>query len=165
MYPTPPENIGLDMIEEYRKRYSCDVGLSDHSGKIYAGLAAATLGIDVLEVHVTLSKDMFGPDVTSSITILELTDLVQGIRFIEKINLKKINKDKLARELEPMRKIFTKSIYYKNDIKKDVILKKNYLQLKKPGDGVGADQLGELIGRRMKKGVKKGEKLSLSDIV
>ena len=165
MYPTPPENIGLDMIEEFRGRYSCDVGLSDHSGKIYAGLAAATLGIDVLEVHVTLSRDMFGPDVTSSITILELTDLVQGIRFIEKMNLKKINKDKLARELEPMRKIFTKSIYYKNDIKKDVRLKKNHLQLKKPGDGVGADQLENLIGRKMKKAVQKGAKLSLSDIV
>ena len=165
MYPTSPENIGLHMIEEFRERYSCDVGLSDHSGKIYAGLAAATLGIDVLEVHVTLSRDMFGPDVTSSITILELTDLVQGIRFIEKMNLKKINKDKLARELEPMRKIFTKSIYYNNDIKKNVILKKTHLQLKKPGDGVGADQLENLIGRKMKKAVHKGSKLSLSDIV
>ncbi len=165
MYPTPPENIGLDMIEEYRKRYSCEVGLSDHSGKIYAGLVAATLGIDMLEVHVTLSRDMFGPDVTSSITQLELTDLVKGIRFIEKMNLEKINKDKLARELEPMRKIFFKSIYYKNDINKDVILKKNHLQLKKPGDGVGANQLENLIGRKMKKAVQKGSKLSLSDIV
>jgi N-acetylneuraminate synthase len=165
MYPTPPGEIGLDMIEVFRERYSCDVGLSDHSGKIYAGLAAATLGIDMLEVHVTFSRDMFGPDVSSSLSILELTDLVQGIRFVEKMNSKKINKDKLARELEPIRQIFTKSIYYKNDVKKDAILEKKHLQLKKPGDGVGADQFGNLIGRKMKKSVKKDKQLSLSDIL
>jgi len=32
--------------------------VGDHSGTIYPGLAAATLGIDVLEVHVTLSREI-----------------------------------------------------------------------------------------------------------
>ena len=62
-YPCPPEKVGLNLIPFFRDRYGCDVGLSDHSGTIYPGLAAATLNIQVLEVHVTLSREMFGPDV------------------------------------------------------------------------------------------------------
>src|SRR5215831_283700 len=41
-YPCPPEKIGLNLIPFFRKRYDCEVGLSDHSGTIFAGLAAAT---------------------------------------------------------------------------------------------------------------------------
>ena len=61
------------------------VGLSDHSGEIFAGLAAVTLGADVLEVHVTLSREMFGPDVAASITTSELRQLVRAVRQIERI--------------------------------------------------------------------------------
>ena len=61
MYPCPPEKIGLNMIPYYRQRYGCAVGLSDHSGTIFPGLAAATVGIEVLEVHVVFSRECFGP--------------------------------------------------------------------------------------------------------
>jgi len=70
-YPCPPERIGLNLLPIFRDRYGCPVGLSDHSGTIFAGLAAATLGCDVLEVHVTLSREMFGPDVPASVTTTE----------------------------------------------------------------------------------------------
>ena len=43
MYPTPPELVGLNLIEEFRERFGCAVGLSDHTATIYPGLAAATL--------------------------------------------------------------------------------------------------------------------------
>ena len=46
-YPCPPEKVGLNLIPEFRERYDCFVGLSDHSGLIYPGLAAATLGIEI----------------------------------------------------------------------------------------------------------------------
>ena len=50
-YPCPPERVGLNLLEELRTRYGCPVGFSDHSGTIYAGLAAAALGANLLEVH------------------------------------------------------------------------------------------------------------------
>src|SRR5262249_17496397 len=84
MFPTPPEEMGLNMIAEMRARYGCKVGLSDHSGTIYAGLAVAALGADALEVHLTLSREAFGPDVPASVTPEELHRLVEGIRFIER---------------------------------------------------------------------------------
>ncbi|MEO0562497.1 MAG: N-acetylneuraminate synthase family protein, partial [Chloroflexota bacterium] len=68
MYPTPPEKIGLNVIEEMRSRYGIPVGLSDHSARGAAGVAAAVVGADMLEVHVTFHEDMFGPDVPASLT-------------------------------------------------------------------------------------------------
>ena len=67
-YPSAPEQTGLNVLAELAERYDAPVGLSDHSGTIYGSLAAVTLGAVVVEVHVTLSREMFGPDVPSSVT-------------------------------------------------------------------------------------------------
>ena len=75
-YPCPPERVGLNLVPFYRERYGCWVGLSDHSATIYPGLAGVALGMDVLELHVALSRQMFGPDVVASVTAAELEDLV-----------------------------------------------------------------------------------------
>ena len=112
-YPCPPEKIGLNMIQVFRERFACAVGLSDHSGTIYPGLAGVTLGIQALEVHVTLSRQMFGPDVPASVTSSELKQLVEGIRFIEKMLANPIDKDENAAALKPIRELFTKSLFYK----------------------------------------------------
>ena len=108
-YPCPPENIGLNLLPFFRDRYGCSVGLSDHSGTIYAGLAAVTLGATMLEVHVTFSREMFGPDVPASITLEELRQLVDGIRFIEAMTAHPVDKDAMAETMVPLRHLFTKS--------------------------------------------------------
>lgn len=163
-YPTPVEKIGLNMISFFRERYACNVGLSDHSGKIFTGLAAATLGIDVLEIHVTFSKDMFGPDVSSSITVDELSQLVEGVRFIENILIHDVDKDAIANELEPMRSLFTKSIVYRKDLEKYTILKRQDICFKKPGTGVDPSRLPEVLGKKLKHSVKADDLLSLEDL-
>jgi N-acetylneuraminate synthase len=75
------------------------VGLSDHSGTIYASLAAVTLGANLLEVHVAFSRACFGPDVPASVTTSELAQLVSGVRFIEKALAHPLDKQKLAGEM------------------------------------------------------------------
>ena len=148
-YPTKPEDVGHNLLLEFRKRYNSDIGLSDHSGCIYPGLAAAVVGADVLEVHVVFSKKMFGPDVTSSLDISELTQLVKGVRFIEKMISNPIDKDKMADKLTPMRNLFTKSIVTRVPLNSGVILKKDDLTLKKPGTGIPFEQIHNLIGRKL----------------
>jgi len=101
-YPCRPEHLGLNMLGN---GVWCQ-GLSDHSGTIYAGLAAVTLGCDVLEVHVKLSEYDQGPDASSSLTIPKLKELVEGVRFIETAKANPVDKDEMAKELEPMRRIF-----------------------------------------------------------
>lgn len=164
MYPCLPENIGLNMLRLFRKRYSCDVGLSDHSGTIYPGLAAATMGINVLEVHVTLSREMFGPDVPVSLTTGELRQLVEGVRFIEKMMNSPVDKDKQAHETSPMRAMFTKSVVARVDLPLGTRLAGEHLALKKPGTGIPGARFGELMGRRLKRDIRADELVLEEDL-
>jgi N-acetylneuraminate synthase len=164
MYPTPPEKIGLNLIPFFRDRYGCQVGLSDHSGTVYAGLAAAMLGIDALEVHVIFSREMFGPDVPASITISELRMLVEGISFIETIRTHPVDKDAMARELVEMRRLFTKSIVARIDLPAGTVLKPSHLLGKKPGIGIPIERMSELIGRRLIRDIRADEFIKESDL-
>jgi N,N'-diacetyllegionaminate synthase len=163
-YPCPPEKIGLNLISFFRDRYACAVGLSDHSGTIYPGLGAATLGIDVLEVHITLSREMFGPDVTASITTAELHQLVEGIRFIERMNASRVSKDASAAELESLRDLFTKSVVVRIDLPAGTVLRDEHLTVKKPGTGIPAARLKELTNRKLKRAVTADTLLSEEDL-
>jgi N,N'-diacetyllegionaminate synthase len=163
-YPCPPEKVGINLIPFLRERYDCKVGLSDHSGTIYPGLAGVTLGIDALEVHVTLSREMFGPDVPASITTNELRQLNEGIRFIERMNHHPIDKDALFSEMKPVRELFTKSVVARCNLAAGTILMVQHLALKKPGTGIPSERLPDLIGRTLRHSVKADQILQEADV-
>ena len=146
-YPCPPEKLGLNLIAEMRRRYRCPVGLSDHSGVIFSALAAATLGADLIEVHVTFSPDCFGPDVSSSLTIAELVQLVEGIRHIETALNCPIDKNQLAEEMAPLRRTFMKSVVAARDLAAGHRITEEDLATKKPGSGIPASRLHAVVGR------------------
>jgi N-acetylneuraminate synthase len=163
-YPCPPEKVGLNLIPFFRDRYGCAVGLSDHSGTIYPGLAASVLGIDVLEVHVTFSRQMFGPDVPASVTIEELKQITEGIRFIERMAAHRVDKDESAKETASLQVLFTKSVVARTDLKKGTILQPHHLSTKKPGTGLPAARLPELIGRRLRRDVKTDDPIGMEEL-
>lgn len=163
-YPCPPEKIGLNLIPEFRERYRCNVGLSDHSGTIYAGLAAATLEIDMLEVHVTLSREMFGPDVPASVTTGELADLVEGMRFIERMMANPVDKNGMAEDLASLRDLFTKSIVARENLPAGTVLDKEHVTVKKPGTGIPAARLDDIVGKRLIRDVQVDELLTGEDL-
>ena len=98
VYPCPPEALGLPLVKEWH-------GLSDHSGTIFPGIAAAALGCEVLEVHVCWSREAGGFDVPASVTVEELRLLVEGVRFVETA-MRPVDKDKLADTLSNTRQVF-----------------------------------------------------------
>jgi N-acetylneuraminate synthase len=164
MYPTPPEKLGLNMIPLFREKYNCKVGLSDHSGTIYAGLAAAAIGIDALEVHLTLSKDMFGPDVPVSLEPSEFARLVEGVRFIDKAVSNPVDKNAIAEELKDMKKLFNKSIVAKSEITEGSILKEDNIAFKKPGTGLPPADISKVLGKRTKRLIHADELILPEDL-
>ena len=86
-----PIDLNLKNILYLKDKYNCPVGLSDHSGTIYPGLGAITIGASIVEAHITFDKKMFGPDAKASLTIKQFKKLVEGIRFLE---IAKENKEK-----------------------------------------------------------------------
>jgi N-acetylneuraminate synthase len=163
-YPCPAEQIGLNLIPFYRERYGCWVGLSDHSATIYPGLAAAALGIDMLEVHVALSRDMFGPDVVASVTASELRQLVDGVRFIERMRANPVDKDVSARATAPLRKLFTRSIVATLDLPAGTVITRDHIAIKKPGTGLPPERLEDVVGRRLARPVTVDQLLAVEDI-
>jgi N-acetylneuraminate synthase len=164
-YPCPPEQVGLNVLAIFRERYDCAVGLSDHSGTIYPGLAAATLGAEVVEVHITMSRQMFGPDVAASVTSTELQQLVAGVRFLERARMHPVDKDAAARDTAPLRDLFTKSVVARSDLPAGTLLKAEHLTAKKPGTGIPADRLADLLGRRLRRALRADEALRPDDVL
>ncbi len=152
-YPSTAEQVGLNVLEELRARFNCPVGLSDHSGTIYAGLAAVALGANLLEVHVTMSRESFGPDVPASITTSELATLVDGSRFITTALANPVDKDASIAELSRERSIFTKSVVAARDLGQGHVITEADLALKKPGTGIPAARFHDLVGKRLRNAV------------
>lgn len=163
-YPCPPEKIGLNLLAELRDRYGCPVGLSDHSGTIFPGLAAAALGARVIEVHVTLSREMFGPDVPASVTTSELAVLVSGVRDISAMLAHPVDKDAQAREMQPLRDIFCKSVAAARDLTAGTVLTPDDLALRKPGTGIPARLFRTLPGRRLVRAMAAGVLIHPDDL-
>lgn len=164
LYPCPAESVGLNLLATFRERYGCAVGLSDHSGLIYPGLAAATVGAEVIEVHMTLSREMFGPDVVVSLTTPELRNLVDGVRFIERMLASPVDKTRLADEVAPLRQVFMKSVVAATDLAEGTILRPEHLAAKKPGSGIPTTELPALFGRRLLRGLRRDEMLLPQDV-
>jgi N-acetylneuraminate synthase len=164
-YPCPPEEVGLNVMAELRERYQVPTGLSDHTGKIYSGLAAAALGANMLEVHVTLSRETYGTSVDASLTTGELRQLVEGVRFIEAMNAAPVEKDAMAVTKANLRPVFFRSIVARQDLAAGTVLSNDNLTTKKPGTGIAADRLHEFVGRKLVKAMKKDEMLSEEDLV
>lgn len=150
-YPCRAEDVGLNLLAELRTRYGCPVGLSDHSGTIYAGLAAVALGASLLEVHIVFSRECFGPDVPASLTTDDLRRLVEGVRFIERALAHPVDKQAAAAGMAGLRALFGKSVVAARDLPAGRVLAQEDLALKKPAGGIAPARLGQLLGRTLKR--------------
>ena len=162
-YPCPPDQWGLNVIGEIIERYSCPVGLSDHSGTIIPSLAAVTLGATLVEVHITFSKHQFGPDAKASLNLDQACELVTGIRQLSQALKCPVDKNLQAEELEPLRRLFMKSVVAARPLEEGHVLSTGDLAFKKPGTGIPAWEIDQLIGRRIRKTVSMDHFFSESD--
>lgn len=163
-YPTPLESVGINVIDELRDRFNCPVGLSDHSGSVFPGLKAMAQGADLLEVHVTFDRRLFGPDVKASVTIDELFFLVQAGRAFHNMHSNPVDKDKMADELQDMRQMFSRSIAPGWDLPAGTVLTEGLLTLKKPGSGIPQAEINRLEGRVLKRAVPADRLLCWDDL-
>jgi len=152
-YPTPLSEVGLNIIEQMRKRYSCPVGLSDHSGTLFPALAAMARGASVIEVHVTFDRRMFGPDVSASITFDELDFLSRARDAFSEMDHNPIDKDVMANSLEFMRQIFGKSLAPIRALSAGTLLAPGMLVPRKPGGGIPIEAIQDIVGRQLARDV------------
>ena len=163
-YPCEDKNIGINILKEYSKKYNCLIGYSDHSGTLEVPLVALENDISAVEVHVTFNKKLFNPDSTSSINFDELKFLCNYLSKKNKLLKLKVSKNLLAERVARNRKLFSKSLALKKDMKKNQVIKKEHIVLKKPGTGLGWKNRGKIIGKILKKNKSKNNLLKISDV-
>ncbi|HWB24242.1 MAG TPA: N-acetylneuraminate synthase family protein [Chitinophagaceae bacterium] len=162
-YPAKPAQWGLNIIQQLKERYKTKVGYSDHSGGIYACLAAAALGAEIFEFHAVFDKRMFGPDALASITIDEIKKLAEGIHQIKTALHHPAVKNSAG--MEAMKAIFEKSLAVNQPLQKGTILEFKHLEAKKPkGFGVDAAKYNNVVGKKLVTDKQQWEFLQETDI-
>lgn len=148
-YPTVAGQWGLNQIRVLKERFGLPTGFSDHSGDIFACLAATSLGASILEFHAVFDKNMFGPDAKASLTISEITKLVQGVNEITKDLHSAINKES-SESFAELKKIFQKSLAVNKDLEAGHIITMDDLESKKPaGYGINAGDFKKILGKKL----------------
>jgi pseudaminic acid synthase len=156
-YPAKPQEMNLKTIPHMRELFDCPVGLSDHSLGIAASVCAAALGADIVEKHFTLSRKTETPDSFFSIEPQELKQLVENIRIVEKA-LGKVYYG--LTEEERKSKIFRRSLFVVEDIKKGEVFSRRNIRSIRPADGLEPKYIDTVVGRRARVDIKCGTPLS-----
>ncbi|TSC91528.1 MAG: N-acetylneuraminate synthase [Parcubacteria group bacterium Licking1014_17] len=160
-YPCRPEEVNLSVIPNMIKNFKIPIGYSDHTVDHQAAIASVALGASLYECHLTLDKNMEGPDHIASSNPTELLEKIKVIREVE-IMLGNPNKKPTLSELKIV-KLVRKSIVYTRPKKDGDIIKPNDLEAKRPGYGVPPSEYMKFIGRKIRRPVRKDEKLKISD--
>ena len=162
-YPTAPQQYGLNMIKELKERYEVPIGFSDHSSSMEACIAATTLGAEILEFHVVFDKEMFGPDVKSSLSMQETTQLVKAVNNIVVALQHPIDKSDNSNYSE-LKSIFEKSLAVNSNLSTGHCITFEDLETKKPkGYGIPANEYESIIGKKLTSSLNKFDFLNYSD--
>jgi N,N'-diacetyllegionaminate synthase len=161
-YPTPPEHVNLRAMHTIGQAFGVRVGYSDHTRGIEVPLAAVALGATIIEKHITLDRGLPGPDHLASLEPEELQAMVAGIRNIELALGSPLKQPTLAEEKIKM--VGRKSLHLSQDLKAGTPLTEAHLLMKRPGDGLSADFIPLLLGRRLRQDLPADTKLRLEDV-
>ncbi len=160
-YPCSYQSLNLNVLKTLKKKFGLPVGFSDHSIGPLPAVASIALGSTIIEKHFTLDKEMSGPDHKASCNPEEFSILVDAIRVAEESMGSKVKS--IQNEEIEMRKISRKSLFLAKNIDKGKIIREDDLTLKRPGYGIYASSLPQIIGRKAKKDLLKDEMLHHGD--
>ena len=161
-YPTEIEDVNLRAMLTMKSAFHLPVGYSDHTLGFEAAIAAVAMGATVIEKHITLDKEMHGPDHKASMDPSEFTEYVLHIRNTEKL-LGDGSKKPTEKEKVMMQQV-RRSVLAAHDLKEGTILTEEMICLKRPGNGIAPEYIPVLLGRRLKRDIGKEEIIKWEDV-
>lgn len=162
-YPASPESANLAAIGVLRAQLGCTVGYSDHLLGIEGCLAAVAVGAEIVEKHFTLAHDYSEfRDHQLSANPAELAELAGAmIRFAA---LRGTAIKEIQDEEEPLLTAARRSIVAATDLDSGTTLTGEDLAWLRPRDGLAPGDEEQLIGRRLRRDVARGESLTAADL-
>ncbi len=162
-YPCPPELVNLRAMVAMGERLGVPYGLSDHTPGVWTSVAAVALGAVAVENHFTLSKRLYGPDHHASLVSEELARLVEGVREVEAALGSGFKERDPAHD--PVRATFEKSVVTRIAIPEGAAIEREMLTTKRPGTGIPAALLDQVLGRRAAHRLEADHLLQEADLV
>ena len=160
-YPAPIGEANISMVKDLAERFNVISGLSDHTMGSTVPIVATALGAKIIEKHFIIDRSIGGPDASFSMNEQEFADMVKAIREAENA-IGKV--DYSLTEKQKKGKNFSRSLYVVEDIKKGEIITDKNVRSIRPGFGLHPKYLKEIIGKKAKKSVYKGDRFSLNMI-
>ncbi|MEN9847566.1 MAG: N-acetylneuraminate synthase [Pseudomonadota bacterium] len=143
-YPAPFDSINLQVLETLRHSFGLAVGYSDHTVGITVPIAAVAKEACVIEKHLTIDKNLAGPDHAASLEPKEFKQMVTAIRQVE---LALGNAVKIPSACEwKNREVARKSLVAAQQIKKGEVFTPENLTVKRPASGISPLYYWECLG-------------------
>lgn len=159
-YPTPSAEAHLNWIGELRARYGIPVGFSDHTCEIVSGALAVAAGAKMIEKHLTYDRSASGPDHAASLDGKQFAKYVAGIRQAEvMLGGPKDGKRVLPIE-QDVRRVSRQSLVAARAIAAGKKIVAKDVTVQRPGTGVPAADVDEMIGRTAKREIAAGKMFS-----
>lgn len=160
-YPAPIEESNLRTIPDMMTRFGVLSGLSDHTMGTASAVASVALGANFIEKHFTLDDAEETVDSFFSSGQEEFSRMVQDIRLVEKA-LGRVSYEITPTALPSLRG--RRSIYAAADVKAGDLFTDVNIKCIRPGFGLHPSHYAALIGKRAKRDIQLGDRLTVSDL-
>jgi N,N'-diacetyllegionaminate synthase len=161
-YPAPANEVNLRAMATMRDALGVPVGFSDHTEGDEVALAAVALGACVLEKHFTLDRSLPGPDHSASLEPDELTLLVARVRRVEAALGDGVKAPTEAEQENAA--LVRRSVAAASNLAADTVLTRAMLTALRPGTGIPAARVDEIVGRRLRRAIARHELLDPADL-
>lgn len=161
-YPAPAAEANLRALATMRDALGVPVGFSDHTKGDEVALAAVALGASMLEKHFTLDRSLPGPDHASSLEPVELAALVARVRRVESALGDGIKAPTAAEGVNT--DAVRRSLAAADDLPGGTILTEEMLTALRPGTGIPAAQVADVLGRRLRRPLARHQLLDPADV-
>lgn len=161
-YPAEPADANLRALATMRVELGVPVGYSDHTVGTEAALAAVALGACVLEKHLTLDRELPGPDHAASLEPGELGSLIASIRTVEAAlgdGVKQPAPSELAN-----RDAVRRSLHAAATIPAGAEISAELVVSLRPGDGIPPNELDRVLGRTARREIAAGDRIRWDDL-
>lgn len=155
-YPAPPDEMNLRTIPHLSEAFGVPVGLSDHTLGTAVPVAAIALGACIVEKHITISRNVEGPDSQFSVEPDEFSRLVGEIRVAEQA-LGEVSYALTDREQAST--TFRRSLFVVEGIKEGEKFNRDNVRSIRPGAGLPPKHLDIVVGRRAAEDIERGTPL------
>lgn len=161
-YPTPDDRAAIGGMHEIAAITGRAVGYSDHTACSDTGAIAVAAGACILEKHLTYDCAAAGPDHSASLDPAQFAEYVRLARRAARMvgaprkELQDVERD--------VRAVSRQSLVAARDLTAGVVLAHGDLCVKRPGTGLSASLLDEIVGRRLARGVSADRVLVAEDL-